>query len=155
MSEKQLYRSRTNKMVAGVCGGLGQYFDVDPTIIRLLFVLLVLANGMGVLAYLAMWLIVPEEGETSAPATAQTARAGAEQIAQKAQEVGTGVKQAMGTHRVEPATLVGVALLVLGIVFLLQNLNVWWLGWVSSKLLWPAVLIAVGIVLLFRRGKGA
>lgn len=152
---KRLYRSRTNKMVAGVCGGLGEYMDIDPTLVRIVFVLLVLASGMGVLAYLAMWLIVPEEGETAESASAETVRAGAEQMAQKAQEVSGGVKQAVDDRKIEPALVAGVVLIVLGAFFLLQNLNVWWIGWVTGKVLWPAALIVIGLVLLLRRGKGA
>lgn len=60
---KKLYRSRTDSMLAGVCGGLGAYFDIDPTLIRLLFVLSTLFSGLGILIYLAMWFIVPEEPE--------------------------------------------------------------------------------------------
>jgi phage shock protein C len=48
-------------MLAGVCGGLADYFEIDPTIIRLIFVLAVLIGGTGVLAYLIMWIIVPKE----------------------------------------------------------------------------------------------
>lgn len=58
---KKLYRSRTDRMIAGVCGGLGDYFDVDPTLIRLLFVFGFFATGSGLLwAYLIMMIIVPE-----------------------------------------------------------------------------------------------
>ena len=59
---KRLYRSRTNHVIAGVCGGLGAYFSVDPVIIRIAWVLGTLATaGTGVLAYLAFWIFVPEE----------------------------------------------------------------------------------------------
>lgn len=58
---KKLYRSRRDRMVAGVCGGLADYFQVDSTIIRLLFILFILLGGSGVLAYLIMWLVVPVE----------------------------------------------------------------------------------------------
>jgi len=58
---KKLYRSRTNKMIAGVCGGLGDYFELDPTLIRLGTVVMVLAAGAGILAYLIAWIIVPLE----------------------------------------------------------------------------------------------
>lgn len=57
---KQLYRSRTNRKIAGVCGGLGEYMNLDPTIIRLIWVLLVLCAGTGLLAYLIAALIIPE-----------------------------------------------------------------------------------------------
>jgi phage shock protein C len=59
---KRLYRSRKNRMIAGVCGGLGEYFNIDPTLIRLAFVAAVLFGvGGGVLAYLIMMILVPEE----------------------------------------------------------------------------------------------
>ena len=60
---KKLYRSQTDSMLAGVCGGLGAYFNIDPTLIRILFVLSTIFSGAGILVYLAMWLIVPEEGQ--------------------------------------------------------------------------------------------
>ena len=59
--EKTLRRSRTDKMVAGVCGGLAKYFGLDSTILRLVFVLLLIFAGTGVLLYLIMWLVVPYE----------------------------------------------------------------------------------------------
>lgn len=58
---KRLYRSRKERMIAGVCVGLGDYLKVDPTLIRLLFVLFTLMGGQGILAYLILWIIVPEE----------------------------------------------------------------------------------------------
>lgn len=57
---KQLYRSRTNRKIAGVCGGLGEYMNLDPTIIRLIWVFLILCAGTGLLAYLIAALIIPE-----------------------------------------------------------------------------------------------
>ena len=57
--EKKLYRSKTNKKIFGVCGGLAEYFDIDATIIRLVLVLAVLFAGVGVLAYLIAALIMP------------------------------------------------------------------------------------------------
>ncbi len=59
--EKRLYRSRTNRMFAGVAGGLGDYFSVDPTIVRLLLVFGGFFAGSGLLIYLVMMLVVPEE----------------------------------------------------------------------------------------------
>jgi phage shock protein C len=58
---KRLYRSRDNRMISGVCAGLAEYVDVDPTIVRLLFVLGLFAGGATFWAYLVMMLIVPEE----------------------------------------------------------------------------------------------
>ena len=67
---KRLYRSRENRMIGGVCSGLGEYFTIDPTLVRLLFILFALTGGSGLLAYLIMLLVIPEkpwESETDAP----------------------------------------------------------------------------------------
>lgn len=59
----RLYRSRSQKMIAGVSGGLGEYFDVDPVLIRLLFVVTAFISGVGILAYIVLWIVVPFDGE--------------------------------------------------------------------------------------------
>jgi phage shock protein C len=67
---KRLYRSRKERMIAGVCGGIGEYFGIDPTIVRLLFVLGTIMGGHGLLAYLILMIVVPEgplEVENSSP----------------------------------------------------------------------------------------
>ncbi len=56
---KRLYRERQGRMIAGVCSGLGEYFDVDPTLVRLAFLLLTFVNGLGIVAYLVLWIITP------------------------------------------------------------------------------------------------
>lgn len=58
---KRLYRSEDDRLIAGVAGGLGEFLDIDPTIIRLIFAFSILLGGTGLLAYLVMWLVVPEE----------------------------------------------------------------------------------------------
>jgi phage shock protein C len=58
---RKLYRSKTNRQVAGVCGGLAEYFNLDATLIRILFVVLAVLGGSGVVLYVAMWIIVPKE----------------------------------------------------------------------------------------------
>ncbi|MEJ2736213.1 MAG: PspC domain-containing protein [Anaerolineae bacterium] len=67
MSEnvKRLHRSREERMLAGVCGGLGNYFAVDPTLVRVLFVLFGLVVGGGILAYLILWVLIPLEPEAA------------------------------------------------------------------------------------------
>jgi phage shock protein C len=65
---RRLYRSRTNRKLAGVCGGLAQYFNTDPTLIRVLFVVFALLGGPGLLTYLVLWIVVPEEPQGGASA---------------------------------------------------------------------------------------
>ncbi|MBN2900077.1 MAG: PspC domain-containing protein [Clostridia bacterium] len=59
---KQIYRSSHNAVIGGVCGGLGEYFDIDPVIMRIIWVLL-LFSGVGFLAYIAAWIIIPRRPE--------------------------------------------------------------------------------------------
>lgn len=58
---RKLYRSRTERSIAGICGGLGEYFDADPTMIRLVMLLLILLGGLSIWAYIILWIIIPEE----------------------------------------------------------------------------------------------
>ena len=67
-TNRQLYRSTTNRMIAGVCAGIGDYMNVDPTVVRLLAVLLFFMTGGGmIVAYLVMALIIPEEPASQNP----------------------------------------------------------------------------------------
>lgn len=61
METKRLYRSKTDTMIGGVCAGLANYLNIDPTIVRLVFVLMLLLGGHGLLIYLILWLVVPLE----------------------------------------------------------------------------------------------
>ena len=58
---KRLYRSKKERIIAGVCGGIAEYFDVDPTLIRLIWILIIFMGGAGIIAYLIAWIIIPEK----------------------------------------------------------------------------------------------
>jgi phage shock protein PspC (stress-responsive transcriptional regulator) len=75
---KRLYRSTDDRKIAGVCGGLGEHFDLDPVFFRLIFLALICFGGIGLVAYLAMWILVPLEGaaqELRAPRRLRRSRA--------------------------------------------------------------------------------
>ena len=67
---RRLYRSREDRMIGGVCGGLGEYLGIDPTVVRLLFVIAAFIGGSAILVYLVMLLVVPEEPLESVSTTA-------------------------------------------------------------------------------------
>jgi phage shock protein C len=121
---KRLYRSRKNSMIAGVCGGLGEYLNVDPTIMRLAAVLLIFADGIGLIAYIIAWIIVPRNPEMEA-----------EVVAPEKSEL----------NRLLP----GLALIIVGLIFLLNNI----IPWFHFGHLWPLVLIVLGIVILTKAQK--
>ena len=59
---QKIYLSQTDKKLGGVCGGLGDYFNIDSTIVRIIFVLTAFLGGFGLLLYLIMWMVVPKKG---------------------------------------------------------------------------------------------
>jgi phage shock protein C len=63
MTKNRLYRSESDKILGGVCGGIAEVYDVDPTIVRIITLLIVLGTGAGLLVYIIAWLIMPTESE--------------------------------------------------------------------------------------------
>lgn len=147
----KLYRSEIDKMLGGVCGGLGRYLGIDPTIVRLFFVLLTVANGVGVFIYFVLWLIVPGEDQAEGTTVEETIRASADEIAERARALGDEVRVAAQGPHPQAGVLIGALLIVLGVMFLLQNLSVPWLWWLKLDVLWPALLVLGGVLLLRRR----
>jgi len=147
---KKLYRNTTDTMLGGVCGGLGDYFAFDPNLIRLLFVVLAVVPGIGIPAYLALWLLVPEQSESDATSLGERVREGADEIAKRARSLGSELQDKSGSAAPATSLVVGAALIVVGIGFLLRNLGFTWLNWVARVWVWPSLLILVGLVFLWR-----
>lgn len=98
MASKKLARSTSNKMLAGVCGGLGAYFDVDPTWIRILFVAfgLLSAGVVPLLLYLALWIIMPESADVEGGEALSENVAQMEEAAREAIEEGKEAVSSLG-----------------------------------------------------------
>ncbi|NLE76650.1 MAG: PspC domain-containing protein [Chloroflexi bacterium] len=153
--ERRLYRSRSDKMVGGVCGGLANYLNIDVVLVRLFFVLLAIGDGIGVLLYLILWVVVPPEGLEDAGTLEGRARAGAEEMAERAREMGSELRQSVARPNPQIGIYVGAGLIALGFIFLLDNLSIPFLWWLKFDVLWPLLLVGGGLVLLLRRAKGA
>ena len=147
---KTLHRTTSDSMLGGVCGGLGKYFDADPNLIRLIFVIFAAITGFGILVYLALWMILPQEGEGAKRSLADRVRSGTDEIVDRTKKLGEEVRST--TRPSNPAATFGIGLLlvVLGVVFLLRNLGIPWLSWIAFGTLWPALLILVGAAFLWR-----
>lgn len=139
---KKLYRSETNRVLAGVAGGLGEYFSIDPTIIRLIFVLLTVFGGGGVLVYIILWILIPSENNTDKD-TEDTIKQNAEELKAKAQNFAQEFKGMKLEHN--PRNWLGYLVIFLGLIFLLDNFGI-----LRFHLFWPVVLIGFGLFLLFK-----
>jgi phage shock protein C len=132
---RRLYRSSKNRIVAGVCGGIAEYLNVDPTLIRLGFVLLTIASGSGILLYLILAIIVPK------------APAGATYPTPPPLQVNAGAVILL---------LVGLGLVVLGVIWALDQVAPWfwpfWNLWSIvrglAKFFWAALLIVIGLAVI-------
>jgi phage shock protein C len=115
----RLRRSQSDKVVAGVCGGLGRYFAVDPVWFRLAFVILAIGGGSGVLLYLIAWLAVPTES-------------------------GDGAGVTSAPHNVQGSLIAGLILVGVGLVFLANTVVPWF-----NRFMWPAAVVAAGLGLIY------
>ena len=88
--QKKLYRSKKDKMIAGICGGIAEYFDVDSTLIRLLTVIFILLGGAGFVVYIIAWIIIPETPEKVSDDKFDKREEPKEKIKKEAEEVVEG-----------------------------------------------------------------
>ncbi len=143
---RQLRRSHDDRIVSGLCGGIGDFFGVDPIFFRVAFVLLAFAGGGGLVLYLVLTLVVPAEGHDGS-GTRDTMRRGVEDLADSAKNIAAGLRNEKAGGRRTAAIL----LILIGAFFLFENLD--WLGWLDAGWIWPVLLIGLGIWLLSRRNQ--
>lgn len=151
MEQKRLYRSRKDKIIAGVCGGMGEYFELDPTIIRIIFVILLIWGGIGILLYIVAVILIPEN-----PSQVETRnKKGIEkEVSQRIEAAAQDIKKSFQGERkgLKGEQIFGLLVLLLGVVFLARN----FFPWFGIELYWPIILIVIGIALFIsgsRKGK--
>jgi phage shock protein PspC (stress-responsive transcriptional regulator) len=125
---KRLERSRSDRMLAGVCGGLARYFDLSPAYYRVGFVVLTLLGGAGILIYLAAALVIPEEGKADSIAA-----------------------EALRDRREKPWQVIGLGLVAVAVAVLLSRATLWPQGDAA----WILVLVAGAVVLWMQRRERA
>jgi phage shock protein C len=150
-----LVRSRDDVIISGVCGGLAAFLRINPVYVRLFFILLIFGHGIGLLLYTLLWIMLPLDGHVSAGMLSNSVQVGSQEIMSQTRAFGEEMRDLLKGPQSKLAILVGSALIVLGVLFLLSNLHLVWLTWLDFDLIWPILLIFGGLALLFRRSKGA
>lgn len=155
---KRLYRSKKDRMIAGVCGGLGEYFNVDPVLLRIAFVVLTFFSGSGLILYLILAVVVPSEPESSEKVAKK------EGIEEKVKGIAEGVKKMADevVKSTESATrelkesggwlsnkrnLLGLFIIFIGLVALTNQLFPSFFKW---EVFWPIVLILIGVYIIYK-----
>ncbi|MBN1318140.1 MAG: PspC domain-containing protein [Anaerolineales bacterium] len=126
----RLTRSKDDRVISGVCGGLARYFGLDATLIRILFVLITLAGGAGVLLYFILLILMPLD--TS---------------------VGSDINYVREENKQRTILLAGAGLVIFGIWNLLSQTHI--LSWLNWQHMWPLVLVAIGISMIVGKNKGS
>jgi len=140
MNDRRLYRSRDDRMLFGVAGGMAKYFDQDPALVRLVWAVLILAAGVGLLLYIIAAIVVPEE-PLGAVAEGGAATAGSPGGG-SAGPGGASARPRSGSGG--GAVVLGVILVVIGAWFLLRRV----VPELDTGLLWPILLVGLGAALL-------
>jgi phage shock protein C len=141
---KRLYKSRNNKVIAGVCGGIGDYLGVDPLLIRILAVIFFFAGGFALLAYILGMIIIPcQPWETAWAGTTAEGQAAASACGAPSH-----------SHNSAGSVIVGAVLMLFGIHFLLRNIPFldpyyWWFWDIGWHFIWPSMLILAGLLVIF------
>ena len=142
--EKKLYRSRRFRVFGGVAGGLGTYFGLDPILVRVIFVLVALLHGLGILGYIILWIVIPEEPfelaypiNNDAPKTETPKTEGAETPHVETKKNATG------------SLIFGSVLIVLGLLFLIDR----FFPRFSFEDVFPIVIVLIGGALVLNSLK--
>jgi phage shock protein C len=142
---KRLYKSRKNKVIDGVCGGIAEYLEVDPVLVRIVAVIFIFMGGSAVIAYIIGMIIIPSEPSTEVKSSGSTQDPNAIPAPPVHKE----------SRNYTGSLVFGIIMLAFGFHFLLRNiplinhyyLRFWDLGW---HFFWPSVLILIGLLIILR-----
>ena len=153
MKNKKIYRKTDDCVVAGVCSGLADYFEIDETLVRVIFVLLAIGGGSGILIYLVLWLVIPKKGEENKKVDWQeNVKEFTEDVGKKAKTVAKEIKKEIKVEKVNPeknrGNFLGLILLLWGGILLVDKLVPALIEW---DYVWPGILIILGGYLLLRK----
>ncbi len=131
-------------MIGGIAGGLGEYFDIDPTLVRIIFVVSLFLGGSGIFAYIILWIVVPEEPWVFNMGEGEEQKEGGPNPKPAQTPPESDYVRTLEERRQKRSTIAGVILVVLGVIFLADN----FIPRIHFSDFFPIILVAIGIGLL-------
>lgn len=132
----KLYRSETNRVIAGVCGGIGEYFDFDPVILRIILVLLAVFGGGGILLYFIAWLVIPTKSRINKKSE-DYIKENVEEMKKESQKY---------AKRTTGRVFLGILFVIIGLSILSENLGFYHFNYIWR--FWPVIFIVLGLKLI-------
>lgn len=153
MKNKKMYRKTDDCIIAGVCGGLADYFEIDETLVRIIFVILTIGGGSGILLYLVLWLVIPKKGnENKNIDWEENVKEFADDVNHKAKTVAKEFKKEIKVEKIYPekrqGSFLGLLLILWGGILLVDKLAPMLIRW---DYVWPGMLIFLGGYLMLRK----
>ena len=168
--EKRFYRSRDDKKLAGVCAGIAEYFEIDPTLVRLIWVVFTFAGGAGLIAYIIAAIIMPErpavkqrrnvrersQDDSVEIVEVDEVDGSSESVYESGQDDGaySEVSEDRNGSRDQSNRnnfVIGATLIIIGTLFFSRNFFRW--HWINFSYVWPAILIIIGVAMIMNKRK--
>ncbi len=153
MKNKKIYRKVDDCIIAGVCAGLADYFEIDETLVRVIFVLLFIGGGSGLLIYLILWLVIPKEGKENKKVDwEENVKEFTQDVSKKAKTVAKEIKKEIKVEKINSenrqGSFLGLILLLWGGILLINKISPMLIEW---DYVWPGMLIVLGGYLMLKK----
>ena len=163
---KRLFRSTKNRVIGGVCSGIAEYFNLDPVLVRLIFVALAVFGGAGIILYLIAWIVMPEQGarkntqnakvaddiKSSIKEVAEEFEDVAKELKDEFNEIGEEIEKEEKKRTYSSGNWLGIFLVFLGVASLFRMFGWFHFSWYEIWRFWPVFLIIIGISCIRMRG---
>lgn len=143
---KKLYRSANDRIIAGVCGGLGKYFSIDPVIFRILFVLLTLLHGAGIIIYIIMIIVIRRENDPRITDN-DTIKEGIQDLGKETKEFVNNVRNRSWLS--QRRNVIGLIIVLIGFIALASNYFP--MAWLDFRMIIIAGIILLGLYIIFKK----
>jgi phage shock protein C len=148
---KKLYRSKTDRIIFGICGGLGEYFEIDPLIVRILFILLTFTGGTGIIIYLILAVIIPDGGEKKVKGKGIKEVIGEAQ--EKTQSIAEEIKKD-GIWIKNTKNIIGLVIVFIGLNILFEQVfdfNPF--SFINWAIVWALIIVLIGSKIILSNKK--